>query len=130
MKMLRLKMVKTYVESTGYTAIDITNIVDSLTNEHRFDNGLAYVFTPEKRCSVTMIEYEPELLADLEEFMKRLKCVELGTCNALIGKSAVIPIHNGKCFLGTFKRIVFIDTSNIAGEKSMVIVFEGIFKDN
>lgn len=128
--MLRLKMVKTYVESTGYIAIDITNIVESLANKYKLDNGLAYVFTPEKKCSVTMIEYEPELLADLEEFMKRLKCVELGTCDALIGKSVVIPIHSGKPFLGTFKRIVFIDTSNIAGEKSVVIVFEGVFKDN
>mgnify|MGYP001772882996 CR=1 FL=1 len=125
----RVKIVKMMIESSGYTAIDITRYVDDAVKNQGLLYGLVHVFTPEKKCSITLIEYEPELLADLEEFLKRVGCIDVGLCDAVIGKGTAAPIVNGALFLGQFKRVVLVDTSGIVGEKSVVLTLEGVFKN-
>ncbi|MCS7111494.1 MAG: hypothetical protein RMI45_06390, partial [Ignisphaera sp.] len=60
---VKMKIVRMILESSGYTAMDITGYVNEVIKSHGVAHGLAHIFTPEKRCSVTLIEYEPELLA-------------------------------------------------------------------
>ncbi|MEM2699025.1 MAG: YjbQ family protein [Ignisphaera sp.] len=127
---VEVKIIKMVIDSSGYTAMDITSYVNSVVKSHGLSHGLAHIFTPEKKCSITLIEYEPELLADLEEFLKRVGCIDVGLCDAVIGKGTVLPVVNGSLFTGQFKRIVFIDTSRTVGEKSVVLTLEGIFKDD
>uniref|UniRef100_A0A7C5YUB0 YjbQ family protein n=1 Tax=Ignisphaera aggregans TaxID=334771 RepID=A0A7C5YUB0_9CREN len=129
-KEIRIKMIRIVIESSGYTAIDITSYVDNAVKSQGLYNGFVHVFTSEKKCSVTLIEYEPELLSDLEEFLKRIGCIDIGLCDAIIGKSAIVPVVNNTLFLGQFKRIVFIDTSNVTGEKGLVLTIEGVFKEH
>ena len=125
--------IRTYrilLESSGYGAQDINAYIAELIYKNNLRKGLAVVYTNEKGCSVVEIEYEPELLADLEEFLKNIGCMDSGLCSILLGKSVVVPIINNSLFLGQFKKIVFIDISRVSGEKSLVIVLEGLFKDS
>lgn len=124
---MNIKIIKLSLESSGYEVQDITPYVARLIAENGLRKGIAIVYTSEKECSITEIEYEPELLADLEEFLKTSGCMDKGLCSSLIGKNIVVPIINGSLFLGQFKKIVFVDMSRVSGEKSVVIVLEGIF---
>lgn len=126
---VKIKIVKMMLKSSGYTAIDITEHVGSTVKVYRLSNGFIHIFTPEKGCSITLIEYEPKLLADLEEFLKRIGCIDVGLCDAIVGKGSIVPIVNESLFTGQFKRIVFIDTSKTVGEKTVVLTLEGIFKE-
>ncbi len=127
---VKIKIVKMMLESNGYVAMDITGHVSSIAKTHLLSNGFIHVFTPERGCSIVLIEYEPELLADLEEFLKRIGCIDAELCDAVVGKGSIVPVVNGLLFTGQFKKIVFIDTSKTIGEKTVVLTLEGIFKEH
>ncbi len=125
---LKVALARLRIDSSGYTAIDITEHVKKLVVDQGLRDGVVLVYTPEKRCSITLIEYEPNLLADLEDLLKRIGCIDIGVCDAIIGKSVALPAIRGSLELGMFKRIVFIDLSKVGGEKVVVIVLEGVFE--
>ncbi|MCD6488473.1 MAG: YjbQ family protein [Desulfurococcales archaeon] len=119
---------KTYsfmVESSGWTAIDLTGRIEELVTNSGFNKGLATVYTPEENVVVTLIEYEPNLLSDLEELINKLKGPG-SLVEALIGKSIVVPITNHSLDLGVFKHIVLVDLSRKKGAKKVIIGIEGI----
>ena len=122
-----VKVFKLTVGSNGYEAIDLTENVKEVVLNSGLINGVTVVHTPSRYCSVTMIEYEPELLADLEEFISKCRGLS-GIGEALIGKSVIVPVVNSELRLGTFKRVVWIDFSKVSGDKEVVVVLEGIFK--
>ncbi len=125
---LSVALARLRIDSSGYTALDITEYVKSVVAEQGLRDGVVLVYTPEKRCSVTLIEYEPSLLADLEDFLKRVGCADIGVCDAVIGKSVALPVVRGSLELGMFKRIVFVDFSRSSGEKVVVVALEGVFE--
>jgi thiamine phosphate synthase YjbQ (UPF0047 family) len=127
---LSLKIVRVFIESPGYTVIDLTESVRGVVVELKMDRGIVVVYTNERGCSVTEIEYEPNLLADLEDLLKKLGCIETALCDVVLSRSIVIPVINGNLFLGQFKKVVLVDTSKKSGEKSLVMVLEGVFKGN
>lgn len=125
-----VKVIKIKLESPGYTVVDITPYVRELVDNNQLDKGIALVYSGEKNSIITEIEYEPELLSDLEVFLKNIGCIDKGLCDVVLGRSVTVPVINGHLFLGQFKNIVFIDLSRNAGEKSVVVALEGIFKSN
>ncbi|MEM0027866.1 MAG: YjbQ family protein [Ignisphaera sp.] len=125
-----LKVYRLTFESKGYEAQDITAHIANVIRESGLVNGIAVLYTNERGCSVTEIEYEPELLADLEELLHKVGCVDKLLCNVIIGKNVFVPVVKGSMFLGQFKRIVFVDISRIEGSKSVVLVLEGVFKSS
>lgn len=125
-----VKIYRIILSSSGYTAQDVTGYIAKVVSDSGISKGIAVVYTNEDGCSVVEIEYEPELLADLEQLLKELGCMERNLCNVILGRSVVIPIINRSLFLGRFKNIVFIDTSNKAGDKSLVIAVEGLFESS
>ena len=125
-----VRVYKVSMESPGYTALDITAHVSEVVREAGLQKGLAVVYSAEEDCAVIEIEYEPNLLLDLETFLKRIGCVDARVCDIVLGRSAVIPVVNISLFLGQFKNVVFVDLSKKPGNKSLVVVLEGIFKDD
>ncbi len=113
------------VESSGWNAFDITSVVEEIVKETGLEKGLVHVFTPESKCIVLFIEYEPNLLSDLEDFMNKYMCSP-SVLEGLLGKSVTAPFIKGSLEIGVFKRIVFIDLSRSSGEKRVVITIEGI----
>lgn len=127
---LNVRILKISIESEGYTVIDITNHIKNIVLEFKMNKGIVVIYTQEKGCALAEIEYEPELLADLEFLLEKLGCINANLCDIVLGRNIIVPVVNGSLFLGQFKNIVLIDTSRIPGQKSMVIVLEGVFKDS
>ena len=64
---IELKTYKHIVETKGWNAIDLTEIVEDIIKKTKLVKGLAHVFIPEKKCIITFTEYEPNLPYDLEK---------------------------------------------------------------
>jgi len=56
----------------GVQIIDITNHVQELLAKSDLNDGLATVFVPGSTASVTTIEYEPGLIADIKKALDRI----------------------------------------------------------
>ncbi len=126
--MIKQLIIEKKIDSPGYTAIDLTPIVAEIVRSYGLVDGIILAYAPEPRTIVTMIEYEPELLKDLEDFIKKLGNPAMA--EALLGKTVAIPVENGEPSQGVFKHIVFIDLSRVKGEKKMVFVLEGSFRED
>jgi len=127
---LDVKIYRLTFESPGYTVLDITSHIAEIVHQTGFYKGTAIIYTNEEGCAVIEIEYAPDLLEDLELFLKKLGCIEENLCDVILGRSVVIPVVNGSMFLGRFKNLAFIDISRKAGNKALVMVLEGIFKSS
>ena len=123
---LDLILHKISVKTNGWTAMDLTEDIQRIVYEKKLKHGVVTVFTPSKNVVVTTIEYEPQLLGDLESLIKKLGGPS-SIVEALIGKTTTIPVVNSNLETGTYKRIVLIDLSNEPGDKEVVIVLEGIY---
>lgn len=104
--------------------VDITQRVQEVAREAKIRQGLATVFVTGSTAGVTTIEYEPGLVRDLKEAVRRLFPEDLryahheaaGDDNgfshlraSFIGPSLTIPIVDGRLQLGTWQQIVLID---------------------
>ena len=113
------------VKTTGQNdCLDITEQVQDAISRARVTQGLATVFVSGSTAGVTTIEFEPGLVKDLKDAVKRLFPENLryahhetgGDDNgfshlraSFIGPSLSVPIVDGKLQLGTWQQIVLID---------------------
>ncbi len=124
--MINILIDKMYIDSNGYTAVDITDKVNEWLKKIMAKNGFVTVYTPSKNCIITLIEYESNLLSDLEDFLAKHGEQRKLVLEGLFGKSIVLPVINGAVDTGVFKRIVFIDVSEEKGSKEVLLGFEGV----
>lgn len=123
---LDIRLRERNIETSGWTAIDLTEKIQEIVGEEGLLYGIVTVFTPEKDVVVTTVEYEVELLADLENLIGKLGGPS-GVVEALIGKTTTIPVVEGRLETGAFKRIVLIDISKNPGAKKVIVALEGIY---
>ena len=134
--------------------VDITERVQEAVRNAKIRQGLATVFVTGSTAGVTTIEYEPGLVNDLKEAVRRLFPEHLryahharpGPTHAggwrageaagddngfshlrasLIGPSLTVPIVDGKLALGTWQQIVLIDFDVHPRSRSFVIQLLG-----
>ena len=120
--------------------LDITEAVQRAVTRSKIREGLATVFVTGSTAGVTTIEYEPGLVKDLKEAVRRLFPENLryahheaaGDDNgfshlraAFIGPSLTIPIADGRLQLGTWQQIVLIDFDTRPRSRSYVIQLIG-----
>ncbi len=104
--------------------VDITDTVQQAVRGANIRRGLATVFVTGSTAGVTTIEYEPGLVRDLKDAVRRLFPENLryahheaaGDDNgfshlraAFIGPSLSVPVADGRLQLGTWQQIVLID---------------------
>ena len=104
--------------------VDITEAVREAVGRSKITQGLATVFVTGSTAGITTVEYEPGLVKDLQEALRRLFPEDLryahhesgGDDNgfshlraAFIGPSLTVPVADGKLQLGTWQQIVLID---------------------
>ncbi len=113
--------------------LDITDRVQELVDKAGISQGIATVFTRHTTAAIRINENEPLLLADMEEFLKRLAPKDLyyrhndfgirthnmtadecpnahAHCQHLIlGASETIPVVGGKLALGRWQRIFLVE---------------------
>ena len=124
--MIDILIDKLIINSNGYTAIDITDTITDWLRKNKAKRGFVTINAPGKGCIVTLIEYESNLLSDLEEFLARYGEKKKIVLEGLFGKSIVLPVIDGTIDAGVFKRIVFIDISEEEGPKEVLVGFEGV----
>ncbi len=117
---------KLIIDSNGYAAIDITDTITDWLRKNKAKRGFVTINAPGKDCVITLIEYESNLLSDLEEFLARHGEQKKIVLEGLFGKSVVLPVIDGTIDAGVFKRIVFIDISEEEGPKEVLVGFEGV----
>jgi len=113
------------IRTQGRTdCVDITETVQHAVRRAKIQSGLATVFVTGSTAGVTTIEYEPGLVRDLKEAVRRLFPEDLPYAHhqtggdengfshlraAFIGPSLTVPIAEGRLQLGTWQQIVLID---------------------
>ncbi len=121
--------------------VDLTERVQQAVGRAKIRQGLATVFVTGSTAGVTTIEYEPGLVKDLNEALRRLFPENLryahhetgGDDNgfshlraAFIGPSLSVPIADGKLQLGTWQQIVLVDFDTRPRSRSYLIHLLGV----
>src|SRR5713226_1116410 len=103
---------------------DITGKIQSLLENSRVRNGVAFLFVPGSTAALTTIEYEPGLLHDFPAMLDRIAPSNIpyehekhwhdenGHSHiraSLLGPDLTVPVQDGKLVLGTWQQIVFIE---------------------
>ena len=120
--------------------IDITPQVCRELAATGIKQGTVLVFVAGSTAGVTTIEYEPGLVADLQEMWQRL--IPRGAVYhhdrtwgdgngyshlraALLGASLTIPFHETRLALGTWQQIVVIDFDNRPRSRQIIVQVSG-----
>lgn len=116
--------------------VDVTPAVQEALWRAKIHHGLATIFVTGSTAAVTTIEYEPGLVHDLREAVRRLFPETLryahheqaGDDNgfahlraSFIGPSLSVPIIDGKLQLGAWQQIVLIDFDTHPRTRSYLI---------
>jgi len=125
------------IRTRGWTDIvDITTQVQKELEKEKIGNGLAHLFVIGSTASLTTIEDDENLFADLKEILEKIAPYKKnwqhhktwsddnGAAHlraSLFGPSLTIPIINSKLFLGTWQRIVLIDFDTHPREREIIV---------
>lgn len=134
---MRVAVSEERLETRGHTDIlDITARVQAAVSQAGIVSGVAVVFVPGSTASITTIEDEPGLHADLRAALERL-APEGGVYQhdrrwgdgngyahvraAILGPSVAVPVQGGRLVLGTWQQIVLVDFDNRPRTRRVVI---------
>ncbi|MFC1967728.1 secondary thiamine-phosphate synthase enzyme YjbQ [Chloroflexota bacterium] len=122
---------------------DIADITPEVAREVAaagVSNGTVTVFITGSTAGVTTVEYEPGLVADLQELWERIAPRDIpyshdrrwGDGNghshiraSLLGASLTVPFHNKKLTLGTWQQIIVADFDNRTRSRQIVLQIMG-----
>ena len=120
--------------------IDITPVVRKSITESKIAAGLVNIFPMGSTASITTIEFEPALVADMEELLEKIASKDMlsrhsqtwGDDNgfshlraSLMGPGITVPVDKGSPVLGTWQQIVVIDHDNRPRERKVYIQVMG-----
>jgi len=127
--------------SRGFSQVhDVTAQVRAIAAESGITEGLVNVFNIGSTGSVTTIEFEPALVADMEEALEKLWPRDLPTRHgdtwgddngfshlraSFLGPNITVPLHRGDLVLGTWQQIVAIDHDNRPRDRKIFIQVVG-----
>ncbi|MBI2952900.1 MAG: YjbQ family protein [Chloroflexi bacterium] len=129
------------VQSKGFAdVIDITDKVELEVAASRVRGGLVTVFVKGSTASVSTMEYEPGLVADLQRTIEKLipsnipynHDIRWGDGNGfshiratVMGPSLTIPFENGRLSLGTWQQIILVDFDNRPRRRDVLVQILG-----
>jgi secondary thiamine-phosphate synthase enzyme len=126
--------------AAGVQMIDITGEVRKLLAASALQEGLATVFVPGSTATVTTIEYEPGLVADMTAALERIAPIASryehdkrwhdGNGHShirasFLKPSVTIPFSNNTLLLGTWQQLVFIELDVRPRNRTVIIQFIG-----
>lgn len=119
---------KLSLSTKGFSDIkDITEDVQRIINNSGIKNGLVNVFVIGSTASVSTIEYEPALVADMKDQLEKFAPHTMHTRHSetwgddngfshiratFMGPGITAPVSDGRVLLGTWQQIVVIDHDN------------------
>jgi secondary thiamine-phosphate synthase enzyme len=129
------------VSTRGFSDVEnITDPVRSVVRKAGVREGIVNVFAVGSTASVTTIEFEPALVADMQEALERLWSQSMQTRHSqtwgddngfshlrasFLGPAVTVPIHEGDVLLGTWQQIVVIDHDNRPRQRKVHIQVMG-----
>ena len=124
-------------DTAGFSEIhDITAQVQEVADEANLLEGIVNVFAVGSTASITTIEFEPALVADMGEALQKLWPKEMPTRHgstwgddngfshlraAFLGPGMTLPLHEGRLVLGTWQQIVVIDHDNNPRQRKIFV---------
>lgn len=116
------------ISTQGYSDIrDITDRIRDVVRESGVAAGLAHVFVIGSTASVSTIEFEPALVADMQEQLEQFASRTMRSRHSrtwgddngfshiratFMGPCLTVPVAEGELVLGTWQQIVVIDHDN------------------
>jgi secondary thiamine-phosphate synthase enzyme len=122
------------VATGGRTVTEITDRVQAFAR-HGGQDGLLSVFVPHATCGLALIETGAGSEGDLEHALERLLprdgryAHQHGSPGhgadhvlpAFVSSSLVMPVHGGQVVLGTWQRVVIVDTNRENNTRTVVM---------
>lgn len=120
--------------------VDITREVAEAVAGSEINSGTVTVFIAGSTAGVTTVEYEPGLVADLQNLWERIAPRDIEYQHdrrwhdgnghshvraSLLGASLVVPFQNGQLILGTWQQIIVVDFDNRARSRQVVLQIMG-----
>ena len=120
--------------------VNLTEKISNLVVKSSIINGNVTIFVSGSTGSVTTIEFEPGLIQDFPEMLKRIapKNLDYGhekmwhdgnghshVKASLIGPSLTIPFVDKKLCLGTWQQVVFLELDTRSRNRSLVLQIMG-----
>ena len=102
-----------------FDVVDLTPWLEEVASRSGIREGLMLIYAGHATGVIVLNEYEPSLIEDIKEFLRRLTPSNgdyRHPINAfshlrsmLLEPSKVIPIHGGRLGLGTWQRVYWIE---------------------
>lgn len=116
--------------------LDITENAKEKILSKNILNGLIHIYTPLSRAGIKIMEYDPGIVKDLNNFLEKIipkqnkyfhdiewkdNFANGYIKSALIGNGVCIPFIEGDFELDRFQRILFVDFDDTKGTRSVII---------
>ena len=116
--------------------VNLTEKVSHLVAKSGITNGIATIFVSGSTGSVTTIEFEPGLIHDFPEMLKRMapKNLDYGhekmrhdgnghshVKASLLGPSLTIPFIDSQLCLGTWQQIIFLELDTRSRNRDLIL---------
>ncbi|HUT81183.1 MAG TPA: secondary thiamine-phosphate synthase enzyme YjbQ [Candidatus Bathyarchaeia archaeon] len=118
--------------------IDITLQVRNIIKDSGIKSGLVNVFNPGATGAITTMEYEPRLVEDTINFMKRIIPKGIGYQHdyqddnahshllaSLFSPEITVTVANFEPILGTYQQIVFFELDTRGRERKIAVTVIG-----
>jgi len=124
----------------GPDIVDITTGLNEILSMSGIKNGALSAFVVGSTGSITTIEYEPGVVADLKDAIQRLAPEGMEYAHeqawhdgnghshvqaALLGPSITVAVRNGRLSLGTWQQVVVINHDNRARQRRVEATVTG-----
>lgn len=119
---------------------DLTGRVSEVIGQSKILNGSVTIFVRGSTASVTTLEYESGLVADIKDLGERIAPANISYAHnetwgdgngyshiraSTIGPSLTVPVEDGKMTLGTWQQIVVIDHDTRPRSREIVVQVMG-----
>ncbi len=129
------------IRTKGFSDIlDITSEVQSIVRKSHIQNGIVHIFGIGSTNTVSIIEFEPALVQDVQDILDTLVPSSMRSRHSetwgddngfshmratLLGCDMTAPVDDGKVLLGTWQQIVYIDHDNRPRSRSIRVTVIG-----
>ena len=116
------------VQTEGFSDIvDISNQLEVTISQSGIRDGIVIITAIGSTASITTIEFEPALIADMKEFLNTLVPETIHSRHSetwgddngfshmrasLMGPGITLPVEHGKLLTGTWQQVVVVDHDN------------------
>lgn len=135
---------KTYLKELRVTTkrkmevLKITEQVNQVIKESGINDGIVTIYVPHATATVIVNEFEPRIVNDYVEWIRRNIPADVGwehdeidnnayahIASAILGPGKVIPLHKGRLMLGAWQEIMLLELDGPRNFRTVVVQIIG-----